>query len=205
MVLWQQQPSINSGPAAHRVSTHKAMVGARRANSAFATMRRQPRCRRRPPGGSRGRRMHNTQQRTGQATGGLVAVAPGVHHFCVAHQACTKRCERARRMPLWIKPEAAGTMYKVRQRNCLPLPPLPHFASHHTPVSGAPRRAAAVQKPDMKAKSNPARSISRALRPSWQQGPWHAGECRQHALAGGGRRRRQGGATPRPCRLQLHV
>lgn len=39
------------------------------------------------------------------------------------------------------------------------------------PVSGAPRRAAAVQKPLMNAKSKPARSMRRAERPSWQQGP----------------------------------
>lgn len=38
-------------------------------------------------------------------------------------------------------------------------------------VSGAPSRAAATPKPLMKASGNPASSIKRALRPSWQHGP----------------------------------
>jgi hypothetical protein len=56
------------------------------------------------------------------------------------------------------------------------------------PVSGRPKRAAAVQKPLMKAKSKPARSMRRADRPSWQQGP-----CSGRAAAERREGRRSGG------------
>lgn len=67
-----------------------------------------------------------------------------------------------------------------------------------TPVSGAPRRAAAVQKPLMKPKSKPARSISRADRPSWQQGP-----CLRGAAAGARARSAGGSGGRRRLRRQL--
>ena len=59
-------------------------------------------------------------------------------------------------------------------------------------MSGAPRRAAAVQKPLMKAKSKPARSMRRAEMPSWQQGPWRRVR----------RRRRWGHWRPSPGQMQ---
>lgn len=115
----------------------------------------------------------------GDALRGLVHVAPLVQHLSVRQQPCSRG--RRRHEPLQSSPALPGSLAPYcmpwgqsfalqAQRRACSQDVLARRAPR-APVSGAPSRAAAVQKPLMKVKSNPARSTRRAEIPSYAAGP----------------------------------
>ena len=127
---------------------------------------------------------------TGQEASGFVDVPPRCHHLPVAHQPGVG-CSQPRRSGA----EACGRRGSRHGEGCGRCCVRRRGrgaarAGERGRAGRAGREKNTERVPDMKAKSKSARSISRADRPSWQQGPWRE-EFGVRELSRQQRRRRQ--------------